>query len=273
MTGFSLRLLEKKVRQIRLRVLAEVYRTGKGHIGSTFSCVDILAVLYYDGFIKLNKKNSQGEARDKFILSKGHACLALYCILSDLGIIPDRKLSTYGLDGGLGGQLDIKLPGVDFNTGSLGHSVGVAAGMALANKLDNKKQGVYTLIGDSELFEGSVWEAIIFAGDNNIGNLTCIIDRNKFTVCEKLLDNSIYKNLGQKIKMMGWNFIEIDGHDFKQLITAFKKTTQSTKPTMILANTIKGKGVSFMENGLGWYTQSPTTQEYSAARKELSEIK
>lgn len=269
----NLRLLKEKARLIRLRVLDEIYRACRGHIGGTFSCVEILTVLYYGGFINLNKKNAKGNARDRFILSKGHACLALYCILRDLGIISNKKLSTYGLNGGLGGQIDVTLSGVDFNTGSLGHSVGVAAGIVLANTLDKKKQMTYTLIGDSELFEGSVWEAIIFAGDNKLDNLVCIIDRNRFTVTEKLGDNSIYKYLGQKIKLMNWNFLEIDGHDFKELITALKRAVKSNRPTMILANTIKGKGVSFMENGLGWYTQSPTAEEYSLAKKELSEIK
>ena len=260
MAKFNLKLFKDKARNIRIQVLDEIYRTRKGHIGGTFSCVEILTMLYYGSFINPKKTAS------KFILSKGHACLALYSIFLDLGIISLKKFKTYGDDGGLGGQLDVTLPGVDFNTGSLGHSVGVASGMALGLK----KQKVFTLIGDSELFEGSVWEAIIFAGDNLINNLICIVDRNKFTVTEELKDNSIYKSFSKKLELMNWDCIEIDGHNFAQISQALKRASVSKKPMMIIANTIKGKGVSFMENGIGWYTQSPTLDEFTKAREELS---
>lgn len=267
---YNLKKLKEKARDIRIKVLEEIYRTGKGHIGGTFSCIEILTTLYYCGFIQPNFQiKKRGFAANRFILSKGHACLGLYSIFLDLGIISAKKFKSYGSDGGLGGQLDRSLPGVDFNTGSLGHSVGVGSGMALALKLDKKRLKVFTLIGDSELFEGSVWEAIIFAGDNKIDNLVCIVDRNRFTVTEELKDNSIYNALCKKLETMNWNCIDIDGHDFNQIDEALKKVSVSPKPSMIIANTIKGKGVSFMENGLDWYTQSPTPEEFSKAKKEL----
>ena len=266
----DLSLLEKKANRVRLETLETIYKSGKGHIGSTFSCCELLVALYFGKVLNFNLKRIKDKNRDRFILSKGHACLALYAIFRDLRIISQKKFLSYGKDGGLGGQLDVNIPGVDFNTGSLGHSIGVGEGMTLAGKLDNLNYTVYTLIGDSELYEGSCWEAIIFAGDQKINNLVVIIDRNRFMVTDKLEDNAIYKELDVKIKKMGWDYFEIDnGHDFKQIIPTLKKATSSKKPAMVIANTIKGKGISFMENGLGWYTQVPSKEEYEKAKEEL----
>ena len=170
----------------------------------------------------------------------------------------------------MGGQLDTKVPGVDFNTGSLGHSVGVGAGMALAGKMNSQKYKVITLIGDSEMFEGSVWEALAFAGKEKLNNLIVIIDRNRLMVTEEIGNEGIFENFGAKIKNFGWDYYVIDGHNFMEIIETFKKISENKKPVLILANTIKGKGVSFMENELNWHTGIPRGKMLERARRELS---
>lgn len=260
--------LKNKARWVRLQVLESINKEGKGHIGGTFSCVDILTVLYYGKFV-LSAKSIKLNS-DKFILSKGHACLALYAILWDLGVISKKKYLSYGKNGGLGGQLDVGTRGVDFNTGSLGHAIGVGCGMALALKNTKKKNFVYVLLGDAELFEGSVWEAIIFASEVKINNLICIIDRNRFMVTDSIEDGSIYKDLKIKLIKFGWDFFEIDGHNIAEILNTLMMAKDSDKPVMILANTIKGKGVSFMESTVGWYTQTPSEDEYQKAKSELT---
>lgn len=261
--------LKKKAKWVRLEVLKKIAKTGKGHIGGTFSCVDLLVALYYGGILRIHR-NPKWVSRDRFILSKGHACLAVYAILMDLGVISKKLYDSYGKDGGLGGQLDVKIPGVDFNTGSLGHSIGVGSGMALCAKLNDQHYKVITLVGDSEFFEGSHWEAAIFASDKALDNLIVLIDRNRMTVTDVLEDEGLYFDFGQKIKSFGWNYIEINGHDFNQILDAFSKTNYSGKPFLIMANTIRGKGVSFIENSLDWYTRVPTVEQYRLAKKELA---
>ena len=176
--------LEKISSKIRLSALEESVRAGRGHLGGTYSCVEILVYLYYGRVLQVDPKNPNWSDRDRFILGKGHACLALYPILVDLGFMPTERLHTYGKNGGLGGQLDNTIPGVDWNTGSLGHALGVCAGMALSAKLDNKKYSAYAVLGDAECEEGAIWEAITFAGKNKLNNLIGLIDRNRLSVTE-----------------------------------------------------------------------------------------
>lgn len=261
--------LSEKARWVRLQVLEKIFKTGKGHIGGTFSCIDLLVALYYSGNLKINLKNSDWKNRDRFILSKGHACLALYVILMDLGIIDKKTFDSYSKDGGLGGQLDINIAGVDFNTGSLGHSIGVAAGMALAAKMDSKDYKVVTLVGDSEFFEGAMWEGIAFAKDYNLNNLVVIVDRNGLMVTDYLEDEGLYNLFSNKIKNFGWEYFELNGHSFEQISKVFDKIKESDKPILIMANTIRGKGISFVENNIDWYTRVPTAKEYKKAVREL----
>jgi len=255
------KLLYKRAKWVRLEVLDKIYKSGKGHLGGTFSCVDILVALYFGDILK---------PKDKFILSKGHACLALYAILYGCKKISRKQYQSYGKDAGLGGQIDISIKGVDFNTGSLGHSVGVGSGMALAFKINKKNNKVITLIGDSELFEGSVWESIIFAADWKLNNLIVVIDRNRLTVTDVLAEEGPYTNFKTKIESFGWNFLEIDGHDFNEILNTFNHSLNRESPTIIVANTIRGKGISFVENNLEWYTRIPNLKEYRAARKQLT---
>lgn len=255
---------------VRMEVLESVVSGGKGHLGGTYSCVDLLVGLYYGKILRFKPEDPQWRDRDRFILSKGHASLALFAIFKDLGIISSELYATYGQNGGLGGQVDISLPGIETNTGSLGHSVGIAAGMALAAKMDSKDYYAYTLIGDAELFEGSVWEALMFGSQHKLNNLVVIIDRNRLSVMETIDDdNSVFMDFGKKIELFGWNYLELNGHDMEEILNMLKKIKISDKPSMIMANTIKGKGVSFMENKANWHHGVPTKEQVEVARKEL----
>ncbi len=261
--------LKEKARSIRLQVLDSVYKAGKGHLGGTYSSIELLVALYYGKILNFKSKDSKWINRDRFILSKGHACLALYAIFLDLKMISKKIYDSYGKSGGLGGQLDTNTSGVDFNTGSLGHSIGVGAGMALAAKLNKQNYRVFQIIGDAEIFEGSVWEAIIFASEHNLNNLICVIDRNRLMVTDVLEDEGVYKDFSKKIASFGWEYFEIDGHDLKQILEVYEKSKSSKKPIMIVANTIKGKGVSFMENVAKWHHGAVNKEQYEQARREL----
>ena len=263
--------LERVSKRIRLQVFEQAIKAGIGHLGGTFSCIDLLVGLYYGGTFRIDPENPHSVEQDRFILSKGHACLALYSILLEKGFISRETFMTFGRDGGLGAQLDVSTPGVDWNTGSLGHSIGITAGISLASRLNGNSKYAYSMIGDAELSEGSAWEAIAFAGDENLSNLVVIIDRNKLSVTEVLEDDAIFYNLGSKIESFGWNFIEIDGHSHREIADALNSIRNSTKPTMLLANTIKGKGVSFMENQIKWHHAMPTPEEIVVARNELAD--
>ena len=262
--------LEEKAAWIRRIVLEAIASSGKGHIGGTYSCVELLVALYYGRILRVDSKNPQGSERDRFLIGKGHACLALYAIFVDLGFISKEKFSEYGKDGShLGGQLDKSIPGVEYNTGSLGHVLGIGAGMALAAKLDLKKFRTYVLMGDAECYEGSVWEAVIFAAEKKVQGLTAIIDRNRLSVTEALPDDGLFKDFKKKITSFGWDYHEINGHAFGEILKVLASPKKSRKPVMIVANTLKGKGISFMENGIKWHHGVPNRTELELARKEL----
>ena len=265
--------LQDKASYVRLSALEDAVRAGKGHLGGTFSCVEILVMLYYGGFLKITPETANSPDRDYFFIGKGHACLAIYPILYELGFISYSRYMEYGTNGStLGGQLDLTVPGVESNTGSLGHALGLAAGVAMASKLNNKKNRAVALLGDAECEEGSVWEAIIFAAEQGLSNLTCIIDRNRLSVT-RIMDNSIiFNNFCKKLELFGWDCLIIDGHDFNEISEALKFSGIASKPTMILANTVKGKGVSFMENVTKWHHQVPTERELAVAREELQQV-
>ena len=254
---------------MRREVLDAIVKSGKSHIGGTYSATDLLVALYYEKFLR--------PGRDRFILSKGHACSALYAIFLDMGMMPRRVYDSYGKNGGLGGQLETYIPGVDFNTGSMGHAIGVAAGMALAARMSAKggsasggdKFRAVTIIGDAELFEGSCWEAIIFAGQIGLKNLVVIVDRNRLSVTDVIEDDSVYMDFKKKIESFGWRHERINGHNFADIKKAFHAINRSSKPTMIIADTIKGKGGSFMENNVAWHNALPSPDQIAAARKEL----
>lgn len=262
--------LQKKAKWIRLEVVRAAQKSGIAHIGGTFSCVELLVALYYLKLLKFNPKKPAWTDRDRFIFSKGHACTALFAIFLDLGVISKIRYNTYGTDGGLGGQLDMSIPGVDFITGSLGHSLGIAAGMAKAAKLSQKIYKVYTILGDSEFFEGSTWESVIFAGDQGLNNLVVIVDRNRLMVTDAIDNEGVYKNFQIKIENFGWDYQEINGHNFEEISAVFKRIKSSKKPTLIIANTVKGKSVTFMENNPKWHNALPSEMEFKQIIEELT---
>ena len=261
--------LEEKARWVRLEVLKAAAKSGKAHIGGTYSAVELLVALYYGKILNYKVNDIHWKNRDRFILSKGHACTALYAIFYDLGIISKKTYESYGSDGGLGGQLEMTIPGVDFNTGSIGHSVGVCAGMALASKFDRKNFKAFTLIGDSEFYEGSIWEILIFANEFKLNNLIVIVDRNRLMVTDTIDDSGLYRDFEKKVVSFGWSYFEVDGHDIKEIISSLKNAKVQKAPVVIIANTIKGKGVSFMENNIKWHNAALTEEDVSRAYEEL----
>ena len=246
--------LEKISRQARSLLIETLVCAGCGHPGGALSCMDILTVLYFD-ILNIDPQNPKWEARDRFILSKGHSSIGLYSILYLRGFMDKKTLLTFRQDGSsLCGHPDMnKVPGVEMSTGSLGHGLSVGIGLAVAAKKDNKRYRVIVLLGDGETQEGSVWEAAMFAAHHKLDNLTAIVDRNRIQIdgfTEDILSLEPYK---AKWEAFGWKVEEIDGHNLEQIQKAFMKKTEAGKPLLILANTIKGKGVSFMENNPAWH--------------------
>jgi transketolase len=260
----------KKAAEIRLRVLEDAVRASKGHLGGSFSCVELLVALYYSGFINISPENPKDKNRDFFIMGKGHACLSLYPILNDLGFLSDERHLEYGENGSsVGGQLDVTIPGVEYNTGSLGHALGICAGFALASKLDGLDTRSVALIGDAECDEGAIWEAILFAAEHKLSNLVCIVDRNRLSVTKVIESEVVFGNFEKKMDLFDWDCKEIDGHNYEAICAALESSKESSRPLMILANTIKGKGVSFMESVTKWHHSVPSEKEVKLARKEL----
>ena len=262
--------LKRKANWVRREVLEAVVETGKGHIGGTFSCTDMLVALYYGKILRVSPNNPKWDERDRLILGKGHACLALYNILVDLGFFNVSRLQEYGKDGSsLGGQLNIDTPGVEYNTGSLGHALGIGAGMALAAKMDKKNYRVFALVGDGECAEGSIWESIMFASQHRLNNLIGIVDRNRLSVTDVIEEEEGSGRLDNKFRACGWKCVTIDGHSFEEILVAFSGLDKLGQPLMVIANTVKGKGVSFMEDGVRWHHSVPTMEEFELAKKEL----
>ncbi len=261
-------------REVRKDILKMTTNANSGHPGGAMSATDIIVVLYFYK-MRHDPRNPKWEERDRFVLSKGHVCPALYSVLARCGYFPLEKLMEFRkIDGDLQGHPDMhKTPGIEISTGSLGHGIGAAVGMALGLRLSGSSSRVYCMIGDGEAQEGSVWEATMAASHYNLNNLTVILDNNNLQI-DGPVDEvmSIYPAL-EKWKAFGWNVIEINGHDFGQIIEALNRAEESTfKPTIILAKTVKGKGVSFMENKAEWHGKALPPDLLKEALKELGEI-
>lgn len=257
----------QNIKNIRKNILRMTHYSYASHVGSALSAVEILYVLYFK-IMNITAENVSKIDRDKFIMSKGHACVALYTTLAEKGLMPMEYLDGYYIDDGiLTGHLDNNsIAGVDCAAGSLGHGLSVGIGMALAKPQYN----VYVLMGDGECDEGSVWEALMLLAQLKLKNITVIIDENKlqgFGFTKDIINQS---NLAQKIAPFGFDVIEVDGHDVAELEKAFK--SQSEKPKVIIAHTIKGKGVSFMENELKWHYKSPNDDELKLALAEVDAL-
>lgn len=244
---------------------------ASSHIASILSMADILAVLYGE-VLRYKPEEPKWSGRDRFILSKGHAGAGVYAALAESGFFPVEKLKTHYQDGSdLSGHVSHKgISGVEFSTGSLGHGLPVAAGMALASKIDCENHRTFVLLGDGECAEGSNWEAILFAAHHKLDNLVAIIDRNMLQSIYSTEDTLALEPLAGKWKAFGWNVIEVDGHDHQEILNALKaQSTVKNKPLCVIASTVKGKNVSFMENNILWHYRSPQGAEYEAAIAEL----
>lgn len=267
--------LKQKANWVRKQVLEMCVRAGCGHIASSFSSADILVAVYYGGLFRFDPANPDWDERDRLIMSKGHGAIALYPILADLGFFSRDELSRFCQgDSMLGAHPDNNIPGIEVIAGSLGHGLGFATGLALCAKMDGKDYATVALLGDGECYEGAVWEAAMFAGHHQLNNLTGIIDRNGLSVTD-FTENSLRLNpLDNKWKSFGWDTITVDGHSFEQLLAALNnlRSPNSTKPLMIIANTVKGKGVSFMQNKPIWHVTVPSGEQLEMARKELELI-
>lgn len=264
--------LKKKANWVRNQVLEMIVSAGKGHIGGAFSCTDILVTLFYGDILRYNCQNPAWDERDRFILSKGHSGSVLYAILADLGFFPISELNTYGQNGSmLGGHPDKNIPGVEADTGSLGHGLGIAAGLALRGKLDKKDYVSIVLIGDGECYEGSVWEAAMFAAHHQLNNLIVIVDRNGQCVNDFTETCNRLDPLADKWRAFGWDAVCVDGHSFQGLLKSLSdlRVRKSSRPLAIIANTIKGKGVSFMERKIECHHSVPKDENLKIARQEL----
>lgn len=263
--------LEKKANKIRQEIIKQVYNAESGHPGGSLSIADIMAVLYFYE-LNIDKKNPQMEDRDRFVLSKGHCAPALYSALALRGFFDVQNLSTLRkVDSILQGHPDMsKVPGVDMSTGSLGQGISTAVGMALAGKLDNKNYRVYTILGDGEIEEGQVWEAAMASAKYKLDNLCVIIDNNNLQIDGTIEEVMSSYPIDEKFKSFGFEAITIDGNNIKQIIEAFEKAkTIKNKPTCIIAKTIKGKGVSFMENKVEWHGKTLNEEQYKKAMEDL----
>ena len=242
---------------IRRHGIEMTHLSGGSHIGAILSVADIMAVLYAE-VLNFDCNNPKSDTRDRFILSKGHAGASVYAALAENGFFPVEELKTHYQNGSrLSGHVSHHLPGVDFSTDSLGHGLSAATGMAYAAKKDHKSHKVYVVLGDGECDEGSVWEAALFANHNELSNLVAIVDHNKMQsmdFCDKTMALSSF---GAKWSAFGWNVIDINGNDHTELKNAFNKKFDNNKPTVIIANTIKGYGISFMENDILWHYRFP----------------
>lgn len=266
--------LKLHANNIRKNIVKMVTNAKSGHPGGSLSAADILTVLYFE-FMDINREKANSIDRDRFVLSKGHASPALYAVLKEKGIIDDDLLSFRVLGSRLQGHPDMKrVEGVDMSTGSLGQGISAAVGMAIANKLDNNEHRIYAMLGDGECQEGEVWEASMAAAHYKLDNLCAILDFNGLQIDGDIRDVMSPLPFDEKFKAFGWHVIEIDGHNFDEIRNALNEAkTVKGKPTMIIAHTVKGKGVSYMENAANWHGVAPNAEQCEIALKDLEVIK
>jgi len=261
---------ERLAAEFRARVVEMSHAAKAAHLASALSCIDILAVLY-QSVLRLDSSQPNWEDRDRFILSKGHAAAALYVALAYKGFLSEEQLSSYGKPGSyLEEHPSPKLKGVEAATGSLGHGLPNGCGIALAGRIKNQDYKTFVLMSDGECNEGAVWEAALFAAANKLGNLCAFVDFNKWQATGRSREVLALDPLAEKFSSFGWQVHEIDGHDHQQILNATKSvSSDNEKPTMIVCHTIKGKGVSFMEDNNNWHYRIPTAKEVDLAKKEL----
>ena len=264
--------LEKIANDIRKNIIKTVYTAQSGHPGGSLSCADILTVLYFNQ-MNINPDDPKAEGRDRLVLSKGHCSPALYSTLAKRGYFDEKELEKFRkIDSNLQGHPDMnKVPGVDMTSGSLGQGLSVANGMALASKMDGLGYRVYCLLGDGEIEEGQVWEALMTSSKYKLDNLCVIVDNNNLQIDGNIKDVKGLNKIEAKFESFGFNVINVDGNNIEQLIDGFDRAkVMKGAPTAIIAKTIKGKGVSFMENNAGWHGKAPNEEQYNKAIEELN---
>ncbi len=266
----KLKLMSNRVRK---HIIEEIYTAGSGHPGGSLSATDIIVALYFH-LMNYDPMNPDWPERDRFVLSKGHAAPALYAVLAEKGVFPVEELMTLRKIGSrLQGHPDMrKLPGIEASTGSLGQGLSIGNGMALAARLDRRPYNVYVMLGDGEVEEGQVWESAMFAAHYKLDNLIAFLDRNKLQIDGETEKVMSIEPIADKWKAFGWEVMEINGHDFNEIIEAVNRAKEIRgRPVMIIAHTIKGKGVSFMEGSVHFHGKPPNDEEYKIAIKELDE--
>ena len=263
--------LEKKANEVRQSIVTALHSAKSGHPGGSLSAADIMTYLYFEE-MNVDPKNPKMADRDRFVLSKGHVAPALYSVLAHKGYFPVEDLVTLRHTGSyLQGHPDMKhIPGVDMSAGSLGQGLSCAVGMAQAGKMDDKDYQVYAMCGDGEIQEGQIWEAAMWAGAHHLDNLTVIVDNNNLQIDGTVEEVCSPYPIDKKFEAFNFHVINIDGNDFDQIEAAFKEARETKgMPTPIIAKTIKGKGVSFMENQVGWHGKAPNDEQYEQAMEEL----
>ncbi|WP_412989158.1 transketolase [Pediococcus siamensis] len=264
--------LKLKAAELRKATWQMIYRAKTGHTGSDLSCTDILVALYYQA-LNQTPETFKDPNRDRYVQSKGHAVEILYNVLADRGYFPKSDLLTYSqFKSPYIGHPTNHINGIELNTGSLGHGLGLSVGIALAGKLDHRDYHVYTLMGDGEQAEGSVWEAAMSAGNYQLDNLTAIIDHNRLQISGPTVDVMNSEPLADKYRAFGFDVIEVDGNNIAELVSALTTKNTPKRPKLILADTIKGKGISFAENQASWHHRVPTETEYQQGLDELDEV-
>lgn len=264
--------LKMKAKEIRKDIIEEVYNAKSGHPGGSLSIADIMAVLYFNE-LRIDEKNPRWEDRDRVVLSKGHCSPALYAALAERGFFDKEDLKSFRkIESNLQGHPDLnKVPGVDMTSGSLGQGLSIANGMAIAGKMDNKNYRVYTILGDGEIEEGQIWEAAMTTNKYKLDNLCVIVDNNNLQIDGTIEEVMSSYPIDEKFKSFGFNVLNINGNNIEEIINAFESAKKTKdKPTCIIAKTIKGKGVSFMENKAEWHGKAPNEEEYIQAMKELN---
>jgi transketolase len=266
-------VLRHKAASLRRTVLETALAAGKGHVPPAFSWVEIGVTLFHGGVLRVRPEEPDWPGRDRFILSKGHGCLTLYALLADLGFFPAAELATFAADASrLAGHPDPLLPGVEVVSGSLGHGLGLAAGLALGARHDGADWIVATVLGDGECHEGSVWEAAAFIGHHRLANVLAIVDRNRFGATAATEESCALEPLADRWCALGWEVRTVDGHDVTALLAACDgvRAGRNDRPRVVIAETTKGKGVSFMEASAAWHHRMPKGAEIAAARAELA---
>jgi transketolase len=265
-------MLKKRASLLRWRIIQTSHKASVPHLGSCLSCVDLLTALFFSE-LRIDTSNPRWAERDRFILSKGHGAPALFQVLALRGFYPESWLENYGEDGGIFAEhppAPRELPGIEAATGSLGHGLPMGLGMALAARMHKKSYRVYTLLGDGECNEGTIWEAALLAAAQKVNNLCVLIDFNKWQATDRSQEVMALDPLVDKWRAFGWNTQEIDGHDMGSILDALRKfPAGNNKPTAIIAHTVKGSGISFMEDNNNWHYRIPSVDDLAAAKSEL----